>query len=389
MKIKKQIISGIAAGVLLSISTLSIAEESDLRMVFSEEVWEENQDNKLAQFYIAEQKYLSNKFDAALRWYLRSANNGFDRAVDNAKIMIQNDLGVKDNMHEVVNFLTTLGLERNDLFAQMYLGDIYRDGRYSTNHERSYFWYSKAAEQADPRAEYYVANMSVVGIGTPQNVPRGVRLLEKVSERGHMGAIYNLGKIYKRGFNIPQNHREAVKWFEKNAENGHIDSMFELADSYERGFGVERSNRKALDWYKEAAAHNHLEATARAGVVHVLNRDVSSEFDLNSGLRYLVTAAENGHLESQLRLGDIYYVGSYGVSKDFLIALKYYNMAASQNDQSAYKKLSFIYREGGYGIARDNDKYQEYIEKYYTYEPNLRGAPKDRLNLFNYNIFIY
>lgn len=388
MKNKKTLISGLILSAILS-SNIAVAEESKLRMVFSEEVWEENQENPLSQFYIAEQHYLSDDYDASLRWYLRAAESGFERAVDNAKIMINNDLGVKDNMDEVVNFLTEIGLDRNDLFAQMYLGDVYRDGRFSKNYERSFFWYSKAADQGQNRAEYYVANMSVVGAGTPQNVPRGVRLLEKVAESDHMGAIYNLGKIYKRGFNIPQNHREAVKWFQRNAERGHVESMFELADSYEKGFGVERSPSKALEWYRVASEHNHVESIARAGVLNILHREVSDNFNLNEGLEFLIKAAEEGHLESQLRLGDIYYAGNYGIPKDYLIAVKYYEMAANQNDQSAYKKLSFVYREGGYGVARDDEKYKEYIEEYYTYEQELLAAPKDKLNLFNYNIFAY
>ena len=388
MNIKK-----ITLGIMLATSPLMFSSEliaketSDLRMVFSQEIWEENQDNKLAQFYIAEQKFKADDYSSALKWYIKSANSGFKSAVDNAKIMIDNGLGVKNNMDEVVDFLSREGLENNDLFSQMYLGDVYRDGRYKKDYERSFFWYSKAAMQGEPRAEYYIANMSVAGIGTPQNVPRGVRLLEKVAETNHMGAVYNLGKIFKRGFNVNQNHKEAVKWFSLNAERGHVESMYELADSYEKGFGVERSYADALEWYELAGVHNHVKAMHRAGMIHILNREVSDEFRFTRGLEWLDKAANRGNVESQLRLGDMYYSGKEGVVKDYQIAEKYYKMAADAGEQIAYKKLTFLYREGGYGIQRDDELYEKYLEKYYTYEPDLLKEPKDRLNLFNYNIF--
>lgn len=380
----------ITLSVLLSISAVAPQvsyAENNLRMVFSQEIWEQNQKNPLAQFYIAEQYYKSGDYNSALKWYIKSAVNGFETAVDNAKIMIDNNLGVKNNMDEVVDFLTKEALDNNSLFAQMYLGDVYRDGRYQKDFERSYFWYSKAALQGDRRAEYYIANMSVAGVGTPQNVPRGVRLLEKVAETEHMGAIYNLGKIYKRGFNINQNHKEAVKWFAHNAERGHVPSMYELADSYEKGFGVERSYEKALEWYEMAGTHNNVDAMYKSGMIHILNREKSGDFNFERGLKWLSLAAENGHIDAQLRLGDMYYSGEEGVVKNYSLAENYYLMAANANDQMAYKKLTFIYREGGYGVARDDDKYKKYIEKYYTYEPDNLDPPKDRLNLFNYNIF--
>ena len=86
--------------------------------------------------------------------------------------MIELGEGVDANMDDVVSFLEKIGLEGN-LFAQTFLGDIYRLGEYHQNLEKSYFWYSEAAKQGDDRSQYFVGTMSVNGIGTYQNIPKG------------------------------------------------------------------------------------------------------------------------------------------------------------------------------------------------------------------------
>ncbi len=388
MRFNKTYMLLLPALVLSSFSLIAETKTAEERIIFANEIWEKNQSNYLAQFYIAEQHFKKMNYNDALTWYLKSATQGFEPAIQNTQILIKEDLGTEPNMDRIVTFLTDQGLNKNNLFAQMYLGDIYRNGQYEIDYEKSFFWYTKASEQGELRADFYLGNMLLTGVGTVQNVPRGIRILEKVADKDHSGAIYNIGKVFKMGYNIKQNHIFATEWFKRGAHLGNVDSMFEYADSLEKGFGVMKDPKQSIFWFENAAMQGHVEAAFRAGLSHlflsVLNE---KEFTVEQGVKWLDMSANSGFIDAQLRLGDIYYEGRHNVDKNYVLAEKYYSMAAAQNEQIAYKKLSFIYRMGGYGVERDDVKYKDNMEKYYSYKKEKISVESQKLNLFNYNIF--
>jgi TPR repeat protein len=386
-KLKIFILSGLLAST--TSTALFAAEINDIsedRIIFAKEIWEEHQENPLAQFYIAEQHYLQGDKEKALSWYLRSAKQGVNSSINNAQIMIEKNSGVKSNMDDVVGFMSDKGLE-GDLFSQLYLGDIYRDGRYSRDYEKSYFWYNQAASQGDSKAEYYVGNMTISGVGTFQNVPKGLRYLESLAEKGHVGAMFNIAKVYKIGFNVGKNHKIASKWFHQAAKDGHVESMYEIADSLERGFGVDKNEKEALDWFETSALHGDTKAAYRAGMLNLFLSTVNDDYTIDKAIDWLSLAAEEGNIEAQLRMGDLYFEGKFGISKSFKSALKWYTMAGDRDNKFAWKKISMIYRVGGYGIDRDDEKYKQAIKRHYNYKNKSMAKPKEKLKLFNYNIF--
>jgi len=389
MNLKKISIVLTAICSISAFSNVSLSANEE-RMVFSKEIWEQNQENPLAQFYIGEQHYLKGNYNDALKWFIKAAHKGLDSAIMNSQIMIKNNQGTSENMESIVGFLTEQALDENNLFAQLYLGDIYRNGDYKKDFERSFFWYTKAMEQGNSRAEYYVGNMLVAGVGTAQNVPRGLRVLERVADKGHSGAIYNIGKTYKTGYNIAPNYNLATNWFERGANEGHVASMYELADNISNGFGAVKDQEKALEWFETAALHGHTRSAYKAGMLHLMLEPTEKEsFKIDKGMDWLRVAADEGSVEAQLRLGDIFYEGKHNIEKDYQMAVNFYKMAAEQNEQIAYKKLSLIYRIGGHGIERNDDVYKDYIEKYYRYDNNTIKSPQRKIELFNYNIFDY
>lgn len=359
------------------------------RMIFAKEIWNKNQENPIAQFYIAEQHYLQGDKGESLNWYLRSAKLGNESAINNAQIMIEKNEGTFSNMDEVVDFMSASALS-GDLFSQMYLGDIYRNGIYQKDLEKSYFWYTEATKQGNSSAQYYIGNMTISGVGTYQNVPKGIRYLEDLAEKGHSGAMYNIGKVHKIGFNVPKNHKEASKWFYLAAKEGHVDSMYEIADSLERGFGIDKDEQNALEWFETAALHGHTESAYRAGILNLfLSASDDDTYTIEKAIDWLTVSAEENLLEAQIRMGDLYYEGKFGLKKDYVTAAKWYKMATSQNDKLAFKKLSMIYRMGGFGVERDTEAYKSAIKEYYTHESVTITKPKEKLKLFNYNIFEY
>lgn len=355
----------------------------------SDDIWIENQENPLSQFYIAEQKLLSEDYSESLNWYLKSANQGFEPAIKNAILLIDKDKGVKDNMDEVVDFLSKRGIN-SDTYSEMYLGDVYRSGKYQKDYEKSYFWYSEAAKKGIDKAKYYVGNMSISGVGTFQNVPKGLRLLKEVAETGHANAMHIIGKVFKTGYNIQKNHIEASNWFLKSAKEGHVKSMFEIADNYERGLGLEKSDKKALEWFENAALHGHTEAAYRAGMLHLYLSVEGDEFyTVDKAVEWLQVASDENNVDAQLRLGDIYYEGKYDVPRDYVLSEKYYKLSSENGSKIAYKKISMIYRLGGFGVERDKEKYKDAIKKFYTFDESKKTSIDDKLELFDYSLFKY
>lgn len=363
-------------------------------IVFAESILKQNQDNPLAVFYIAENYLFNGDNDLAMDYYIRAAQKGFEPAIKNVYYMASHDLGVVKNIDSLVSLLVKQGTSKNDLFAQMYLGDLYRNGvkgvTYQTDYDKSFYWYSEAELQGDNKASYYIGTMTLKGLGTAQNIPASLRFLEKLAEKSHYGASYLVGKVYKLGYYISQNHQLSIKYFEQGAKYGHVLSMYEYADSLEKGYGISKSPEQALSWFESAAEYGHGESAYRAGLLHVYRFLKNPElYNLDKGIRYLEKASDANVMDADLLLGDIYFEGKFGKEKNYLKAEAYYKKSLIDDDASkiGYKKLSMLYREGGYGISKDLDKYKDVMKKFYEYTES-RIVKKDR-ELFNIDIFNY
>ena len=69
------------------------------------------------------------------------------------------------------------------------------------------------AEKGDGKAQYYVGEMLVGGMGVSSNIDKGVYWLEQsVNNRNHMAAK-TLGKMYLSGFGVPMDTEKGAKYF--------------------------------------------------------------------------------------------------------------------------------------------------------------------------------
>ena len=382
-KIKLALLSTLAIASINSAVAKQIVNQ-DMDMVFSEEIWEKNQENKIAQFYLGEQSFMKKDYDKALRWYLQSAFQNLDSAIKNVQFMVQNRMGIESNMEEVVKFMTKFG-NVGDEYSQMFLADSYRNGEYQKDLKKAYYWYSEAADLGNEKATYYVGTMSIKGIGTTKNVPRGLRTLETLAENGHFPSIYNIAKTYKKGYKIAKNHEVAVRWFAMAAQEGHVNSMYELADSYDKGFGVDRDAKAAYKWFESAALQGNTESMYRAGLVKLFGDDA----DIDQSFEWLNMAADKGHEKAQARLGDIFFEGNFGIEEDYVKAKHFYMLSAESGNAASYRKIAMMYRKGGSGLERDAEKYEKYIKLFHTHKQKPMRSFEDKDKIYGYDIFDY
>ena len=95
--------------------------------------------------------------------------------------------------------------------------------------------------------------------------------------------------------------------FEDNlaaARKGDMEAQFQVAENYYYGHGVDENEAEAAEWYEKAALQ--------------------------------------GHVESMMKLGQLYYLGGDGVPEDEDEAKKWYAIAAKAGNKEAKEKLKYF-----------------------------------------------
>ena len=169
--------------------------------------------------------------------------------------------------------------EQGHACAQLNLGFIYKRGSsyfsLAQDYEKSFKWYSKAAEQGDITSQYNVANMYLNGQGVIQDYKEAERRYRLIADRAsekNLGrekwnftwntvhAQNTLGWMYSEGKGVIQDYKEAVKWFSLAAERGYYTAQNNLGMMYENGEGVLPTYAIAHMYYNIAATSGYEDA---------------------------------------------------------------------------------------------------------------------------------
>ena len=112
-----------------------------------------------------------------------------------------------------------------DPTAQLFLGDIYKNGRGVPKDEKTaYAWTRKAADQGDARGQTGVAAMMQAGSGTPHDDAGALVWLEKAAKQDFAIAQYALGFAYLTGRGTPEDEEKGLFWLRKAAAQGNADA---------------------------------------------------------------------------------------------------------------------------------------------------------------------
>jgi TPR repeat protein len=108
-----------------------------------------------------------------------------------------------------------------DPTAQLFMGDIYKNGRGVPKDEKTaYSWTRMAADQGDARGQAALAAMMQAGSGTPRDDAGAVAWLEKSAKRDFALAQSALGFAYLTGRGTPKDEEQGVFWLRKAAAQG-------------------------------------------------------------------------------------------------------------------------------------------------------------------------
>ena len=88
--------------------------------------------------------------------------------------------------------------------------------------------------------------------GTPYN-EAAVKWYTKAAEQECPEAQYELGDCYSYGIGVAKDLEQAFEWYQKSAEQGDCTAQCNLGYCYENGIGVEKDVIKATEWYQKSA----------------------------------------------------------------------------------------------------------------------------------------
>lgn len=181
---------------------------------------------------------------------------------NNAYLLAISYLQLNKNTDKAVNLLHDAA-SKDHKYSHQTLGKIYRHGIHNKkrNVEKSYFHYTKAAKDNDPKVLYEIATLSFkYPFLIDRNYDIPLKQLTIAAESNYEPATFQLAKLYDQGYQIKQDYQKAFYWYKKSAESGNNKAMYNLASMYANGDGVEESYEKAEFWLEESANHGNKNA---------------------------------------------------------------------------------------------------------------------------------
>ena len=223
--------------------------------------------------------------------------------------------------------------------AQNRLGALYLGGyAVARNESEALRWFSKAAGQGLAEAQRNLAALYASGAGLDLGASR--RWYEKAAAQGDAESQYQLGRFDQEGRAGKPDRAGAKSWFAKAAAGGHAGAQLALADLLAAG----GDDAGALTWLKRAADLSHVPAQARLAEVYEEGRGTPK--DPAEAWRLWQEAAAGGVPRAQVRAGQAYQLGLFGLDLDPARAAKWYRRAAEQGEPRAAYALARLIRAG-------------------------------------------
>ena len=227
-----------------------------------------------------------------------------------------------------------------DLKSQIQIGLAYLTGDgVRKDDAEAVKWLRKAANQDNPIAERYLAEMYFKGRGVPADNAEAAKWLRMAAEQGDAQSQHNLAVLYTQGLGVPRNVKEAVNWMRKSAEQGLAAGQVGMGAIFENGDGVPPDPIEAVKWYRMAVEQNDANGMNNLALLLATSKNprVRNPEEAVSLASKAVAAANN---------------------PDYLDTLAAAYFAAGQTDKAIEAEQKALAMNPG------NDSYKESLQKY-------------------------
>lgn len=224
--------------------------------------------------------------------------------------------------------------EEGDVSAQMYMGQIYEEGRPSQgikqDYEKAAEWYQKAANQGDPDGQFKVAFLVSEIPGFLKNEEAQafvIKHLMQASEKNHFHSQAYLGTLLTQHL-----HRFQTEGFEyllraEKNPNAHPAIYHSLGYCYYMGEGTERNLKEAERCYQKA-----------------------SDAGISEAFLFVAYCAMN-------------------LRNDYTKAKTYYQKAIDANIPMGYNDMAYLYADGK-GVPQDFKEAHRLVDMAISMERN-------------------
>lgn len=255
------------------------------------------------------------------------------------------------------------------------------------NNETAFGYYKEASKDDIPAGQNglgYLYLKGYVGQDDPENLEKGLNLIKASAKKGHAEALYNLGVYYMEpGLDGEDpNYVLALQHFAAAAQHSHTDAIYRLGQMYMHGTGAPRSCEHAIEQFKLVAERGPWSEDLRTSLAQFRSKHYHAAFVTNLifaergvevaqenaawmmdnryvdtalgevTIRLYKSAAAQGNVEANVKIGDYYFVGRDGVEVDAVRAAAYYRKAAKKHIAQAMFNLGYMH-EHGIGLPQD------------------------------------
>ncbi|KAG0292929.1 hypothetical protein BGZ96_003509 [Linnemannia gamsii] len=342
---------------------LSSASTSD----FEETKLKARLGDKVAQFAVGESyrtgRGAQQDYQAAMDWYLKSAEQGYAGAQYGIGYLYDYGHGVSEDFSKAMEWYQKAA-EQGHPAAQTNIGQLYQNGQsVPKDYSQAMKWYQKSAGQGDAAAQSNIGQLYHDGHGVPKDYSQAMEWYQKAAEQGHPTAQYHIGYLYDNGNSVSQDFSKAMEWYQKAAEQGHPAAQSNIGSLYYNGQGVPKEYSQAMAWYQKAAEQGHATAQTNIGVLHQTGQGVPKDY--SQAMEWYQKAAEQGHASAQFNIGWLYEHG-VGVPKDRATAMEWYKKAADGGNVEAKEQLGKLERQGHNTHGGDGQRIRSLLNKIFN-----------------------
>lgn len=299
----------------------------------------------------------------ALYYYEKGQRLGDDNAAINlAGMVAEGRAKGKMSESDVIRILTPVAESGNNL-AAVKLAKLYLNkGLY----ELAIKFYSIAASNNDPLANYQLAHIYLDGVGIPVEKAKGLTYMKKSADLGYVDAEYEYGlSLYNE-----KNFDQSFSYLIKASEANNILAMPYAGLMLVYGVGVDEDQTKGLNLLQKAANKDNPLANRFLGDIYYDGSKTVKDYEKAFG--YYKKGSKLVDAESQYKYARMMFNGE-GTKADPLFAIEWFKGAVEKGNVDSMMALADIYMgNNNYGF-----KDRERAEYYYRMAKDHGNADAD------------
>lgn len=194
--------------------------------------------------------------------------------------------------------LAQRGADAGDRRSTLIAGQAYLFGDIPRDPAKAAHYFRLAADLGATGAEKYLGYLYAKGDGVPQDVQRGIAMLESAGRKGDVEATRILGVLHARGEVLPKDLNKAVQYFAQASQAGDKIASYELYSLYASASNSAQLLSQANKALQQAVAGGYGPAEAEYGI-RLLDA-AKTQGEREQAKKFLLSASSKGSPEGSL-----------------------------------------------------------------------------------------